>query len=108
MTDVLDAPFQVSSTHTLRLADGQCATVDVDVLVDAALEALNARVARTQTIDGPTAAKKYFALHLGRYEHEVFAVLFLDAQHRVISMRKMFHGTLSQTSVIRARSSARR
>ena len=32
-------------------------------------------------------------------DHEVFSVLFLDAQHRVIEFSEMFRGTLTQTSV---------
>ena len=32
-------------------------------------------------------------------EHEVFGVLFLDAQGRVITYEEMFKGTLAQTSV---------
>jgi DNA repair protein RadC len=31
--------------------------------------------------------------------HEVFMVLFLDAQHRLIEAEEMFRGTLTQTSV---------
>jgi DNA repair protein RadC len=31
--------------------------------------------------------------------HEVFAVLFLDSQHRLIALEEMFRGTLTQTSV---------
>ena len=32
-------------------------------------------------------------------EHEVFAVLFLDAQSRLLRLEEMFRGTLTQTSV---------
>jgi hypothetical protein len=32
-------------------------------------------------------------------EHEVFCVVFLDAQHRVIELQQMFRGTVTQTSV---------
>ena len=32
-------------------------------------------------------------------EHEVFCVLFLDAQHRIIELKLMFRGTVTQTSV---------
>ena len=32
-------------------------------------------------------------------EHEVFCVLFLDAQHRIIALKQMFRGTVTQTSV---------
>jgi DNA repair protein RadC len=32
-------------------------------------------------------------------DHEIFVVLFLDAQHRLIACDEMFRGTLTQTSV---------
>jgi DNA repair protein RadC len=32
-------------------------------------------------------------------EHEVFCVLFQDAQHRIIALKQMFPGTVTQTSV---------
>ena len=32
-------------------------------------------------------------------EHEIFAVLFLDARHQLLAMEEMFRGTLTQTSV---------
>ena len=38
-------------------------------------------------------------LNLGALEHEEFGVLFLDTQHRLISFKSMFRGTLSQTAV---------
>ena len=43
--------------------------------------------------------KDYLQLHLARVPHEVFAALFLDAQHRLIAMEELFRGTLTQTSV---------
>ena len=42
---------------------------------------------------------QYLQLHLGGRPHEVFAVLFLDAQHRLIALEELFRGTLTQTSV---------
>lgn len=47
----------------------------------------------------PDAVKNYLQLHLAHRQHEVFAVLFLDAQNRLIDMEEMFRGTLTQTSV---------
>ena len=43
--------------------------------------------------------KHYVQMHLAHRAHEVFAVLFLDSQNRLIAMEEMFRGTLSQTSV---------
>ncbi len=58
-------------------------------------ERLQAREAMTQ----PHVVQEYVQLHLGQKPHEVFAVMFLDAQHRLIRFSEMFRGTLAQTSV---------
>jgi DNA repair protein RadC len=58
-------------------------------------EQLQAREAMTQ----PGLVQSYVKMHLGQREHEVFGVLFLDAQHRLIEFVEMFRGTLTQTSV---------
>ena len=47
----------------------------------------------------PQAVKDFLQIQLGSRPHEVFAVLFLDAQHRLIAFEELFRGTLSQTSV---------
>ena len=49
--------------------------------------------------DSPQMVKDYLQLHLGGLQHEVFTVLFLDNQHRLISLDTLFTGTVSQTSV---------
>jgi DNA repair protein RadC len=58
-------------------------------------EELKSRSALTS----PQAVRDYLRLALGGKEHEVFVVLFLDAQHRVLSVEELFRGTLTQTSV---------
>ncbi|MET0333944.1 MAG: DNA repair protein RadC, partial [Rhizobacter sp.] len=49
--------------------------------------------------DSPTRVKDYLRLQIGSLPHEVFVVLFLDAQNRLIRSEEMFRGTLTQTSV---------
>ncbi|MCX7661047.1 MAG: DNA repair protein RadC [Caldimonas manganoxidans] len=49
--------------------------------------------------ESPTQVKDYLRLKLADLPHEVFAVLFLDAQHRLLAMEELFRGTLTQTSV---------
>ena len=49
--------------------------------------------------DSPQAARDFLCVKLGLLEHEVFAVLMLDAQHRLIDYVELFRGTVSQTSV---------
>ena len=43
--------------------------------------------------------RDYLQVRFCGLEHEVFAVLFLDAQNRVIAFKEMFRGTVTQTSV---------
>jgi len=50
-------------------------------------------------LDGPRKVQRYLGLALGRCGHEVFTVLFLDSQNRLIALEEMFRGTLTQTSV---------
>jgi len=50
-------------------------------------------------LTSPGAVRDYLRLALGARAHEVFACIFLDAQHRVIEAQELFRGTLTQTSV---------
>lgn len=60
---------------------------------------LACEIRATDTLADPNAVKDYLRLRLAPKDHEVFAVVFLDAQHRVIECEEMFRGTLTQTSV---------
>lgn len=51
------------------------------------------------SLGNPKEVKDYLRLVLGGRQQEVFLVLFLDTQHRVIASEELFHGTLTQTSV---------
>ena len=53
----------------------------------------------TSVLSSPTAVRDYIRLLLVGKEHEMFVVLLLDAQHRVIEAEELFRGTLTQTSV---------
>ena len=47
----------------------------------------------------PNAIKQYLRLHLAGEQCELFAVLYLDAQHRAIAFETPFAGTITQTAV---------
>ena len=68
-------------------------------LVQQALAYLACEVRVVDALATPDAVRDYLCLLLGDRPHEVFAVVFLDAQHRVIESLEMFRGTLTQTSV---------
>ena len=60
---------------------------------------LNARLRETPVFESPQSVKDYLQWRIGALPHEVFSVLFLDAQHRLIADEELFRGTLNQTSV---------
>lgn len=47
----------------------------------------------------PSIVRDYIRLRVGGLEHEVFGVLWLDCQNRLIEAEEMFRGTITQTSV---------
>lgn len=56
-------------------------------------------LARGPVLSAPARVRDFLRLSLGRIDHEVFTVLFLDAQQRLIACEELFRGTLTQTSV---------
>lgn len=55
---------------------------------------------RTRTVfSDPDTVRHYLQLHLAQRPHEVFAVLFLDSQNRLIALEELFRGTLTATAV---------
>jgi len=50
-------------------------------------------------MESPTVVGDFLCLKLGPLPHEVFAVLYLDSQNRLIAFEEAFRGTLNQTSV---------
>ena len=61
--------------------------------------ALQEELQRSNVLHSPKSVRDYLRLLLNGRQQEVFVVLFLDTQHRVIAFEELFHGTLSQTSV---------
>lgn len=88
-----------SSTLMVCDFDGQYRVATGDEVVSRALDVLQSRYRTGALMDSPMAVKDWLRLQIGALEYEVFCVLFLDAQHRVIELKQMFRGTLTQTSV---------
>ena len=68
-------------------------------VLELARRALAQQLREREVFGSPNAVKHYLQLHLAAKGHEVFAVLFLDAQNRLLGMEELFRGTLTQTSV---------
>ncbi|MDP1573146.1 MAG: DNA repair protein RadC [Pseudomonadota bacterium] len=72
--------------------------------LDAAKELLARCSIEEMTDDGvnfssPASVRSFLSARIGGLEHEVFWVLWLDTQNRLIAAEEMFRGTLTQTSV---------
>ncbi len=68
-------------------------------IIAAARRAMTRRVRRGTALDSPHAVREFLALKLGALEHEIFAVLLLDARHRLIEYVELFRGTIDGASV---------
>ncbi|MCZ8077256.1 MAG: DNA repair protein RadC, partial [Paucibacter sp.] len=78
---------------------GPAKQAEIAAVLEIARRSLHSELAQRPVFDAPEAVRRYLSLQLGGLGHEVFAVLFLDAQHRLIALEEMFRGTLTQTSV---------
>jgi DNA repair protein RadC len=78
---------------------GPAKRAEIAAVLEMARRALAQPLRDKPVFDAPQKVKDYLALHLGQRLQEVFAVLFLDGQHRLIELEILFHGTLTQTSV---------
>jgi DNA repair protein RadC len=78
---------------------GPAKRAEIAAVVEMARRALAQPLRDAPVFDAPQKVKDYVGLHLGTRAQEVFAVLFLDGQHRLIDFEELFHGTLTQTSV---------
>ena len=70
-----------------------------DTLIAQALAILAKRMRVTDQFLTPSSVRDYLRLLLSGREYEVFVVILLDAQHRVLSCEELFRGTLTQASV---------
>ncbi|MEK0431962.1 MAG: hypothetical protein RLY60_697 [Pseudomonadota bacterium] len=57
------------------------------------------KMRKRDVMNNPDTVKQFLQLQMGAYPQEVFAVVFMDAQYRLLSFQEMFKGTLNQTSV---------
>ena len=78
---------------------GSAKRAELVAVLELARRALAQQLKERAALDSAAAVKDYLRLHLGPRPHEVFAVLFLDVQHRLIALEELFRGTLTQTSV---------
>ena len=78
---------------------GDSKYAQLQAIFEMARRALSEQMKQRDALTSPQQVRDYLCLKLGGLTREVFVVLFLDAQNRVIAQEELFAGTLSQTSV---------
>jgi DNA repair protein RadC len=78
---------------------GPAKRAEVAAVIEIARRALAQEFAQRPVFDAPAKVKNYLQLQLGGRGFEVFAVMFLDSQSRLLRFEEMFRGTLTQTAV---------
>ena len=78
---------------------GPAKRAELMAVLELARRATAQKLREREVFASPDAVKHYLQLHLAAKAHEVFAVLFLDSQNRLLALEEMFRGTLTQTSV---------
>ena len=78
---------------------GPAKRAELVAVLELSRRALVQRLEEKPLFSTPQAVRDYLQLQIGGRPHEIFAVMFLDSQHRLIALEEMFRGTLTQTSV---------
>lgn len=71
----------------------------LQAVLEMSKRALGETLQQRDSFSSPTQVKHYLQLQLSQLQREVFGIMFLDAQNRLISYETLFEGSLMQTSV---------
>jgi DNA repair protein RadC len=88
-----------SSILLVRDVAGDYRPADAGEVLQAAQRLLGLQLQGRLVLSSPQVVRDFLRVKLGALEHEVFAVLMLDAQNRLIEYVELFRGTVSQASV---------
>jgi len=91
--------LSLDSSLLVRDVTGDYRPANADEVLQAAQQVLAGQMRGCEALTSPQVVRDFLRVKLGTLEHEVFSVIHLDAQNRVIDYVEMFRGTVSQTSV---------
>ena len=78
---------------------GPAKRAELSAVTEIARRSVAARLREAPVFDAPAAVRHFLQLQIATRPYEVFVVLFLDTQQRLIAFEELFRGTLAQTSV---------
>ena len=91
--------ISLDSSLLVRDVTGDYRPANADEVLQAARQVLAGQMRGCDALTSPQVVRDFLKVKLGTLEHEMFAVIHLDAQNRVIDYAEMFRGTITQTSV---------
>lgn len=68
-------------------------------VLEKAAEILACKYVREDAFTSSEATRSFLRFKLGKYEREVFAVMLLDSQHKLIDYQELFFGSISSATV---------
>jgi DNA repair protein RadC len=68
-------------------------------VLEAAAEILACKYVKRDSYTSSQATKDFLSFKLGKYEREVFAVMLLDSQHKLIDCTELFFGTIDAAAI---------
>jgi DNA repair protein RadC len=86
---------ELSQVHGI----GSSKYVQLQAIFEMSQRALSEQLQARNVLNSPQAVRDYLVLKLGGLTKEVFLVLFLDTQNRLVATEEMFSGSLKETSV---------
>ncbi|TDU28219.1 DNA repair protein RadC [Panacagrimonas perspica] len=78
---------------------GEAKYVQMQAVMEISRRVLAEDLKARDALADPAATRRYLSAWLRDRDHEVFAGLFLDSQHRVLAAEELSHGTLDAASV---------
>lgn len=78
---------------------GESKYCQLQAVLEMSKRALGETLQQKDSFRSPTQVKDYLQLQLAHLQREVFGIMFLDAQNRLIAYETLFEGSLMQTSV---------
>jgi DNA repair protein RadC len=83
----------------IREAEGSYLLATPEQVMEGAITTAHSKLAKGELMNKPEIVSTYLIALLYGLEHEVFWVIFLDTQHRIIASEELFRGTLNHASV---------
>ncbi|MFM2121469.1 MAG: hypothetical protein RL722_2937 [Pseudomonadota bacterium] len=88
-----------SRLATVKGLGGPAKRAELLAVFELARRAIAVQLAERPLFESPEAVRDYLRLQLAGLDREVFGLMFLDAQQRLLAFEILFQGTLAQTSV---------